>query len=613
MRRDPFEVVAESFLARFRAGERPSIEDYAARHPELAAQIRELLPALVLVVQDLTLDPAPSAAPAPWAATVGESRRLGDYLIIREIGRGGMGVVYEAEQVSLGRRVALKVLPAHMACDDKALERFRREAKAAARLHHTNIVPVFEVGRDGGVAYYAMQFIQGQGLDQVIAELARLRDHGRDRGAVGPVPNVAAAATGPRELTPGRVAELLLSGRLATVGAVPPPGGTPAPDGPAATQGLDPDATLAPGSTAAGTEGFVRDAAPAPPASAVLPGGAEIATTALSGRRPPFFRSVAQIGRQAAQGLAYAHARGVLHRDIKPSNLLLDHAGVVWIADFGLAKAKAEDDGLTATGDVMGTLRYMAPERFRGQGDARADTYALGLTLYELLTLRPAFDTSDRLRLIERIKTEQPARPRSLDGRIPRDLETIVLKAIEKDPKRRYQSAEMMAEDLGRLLDDEPVAGAPNDGAGAIRPLGAAPPGDRGARRRADRRAGAGHGRIANRRIAVSRAVASRRAQDPRGQRADPGAGAAALRQPHQPGPARGGHRHRRGRAAAGPMPSFNPWLGMGLRQAALSPRTAYSARTQPAGQRGRVQPRWPAGGFRGRRMVQRLEEHPRG
>ena len=141
--------------------------------------------------------------------------------------------------------------------------------------------------------------------------------------------------------------------------------------------------------------------------SAVLPGGTAVSMVESSGRRQPFFRSVAQIGRQAAQGLAYAHARGIVHRDIKPSNLLLDTAGVVWITDFGLAKA--EDDGLTATGDILGTLRYMAPERFRGEGDARADIYALGLTLYELLTLRPAFDASDRLKLIEQIKTEEPA------------------------------------------------------------------------------------------------------------------------------------------------------------------------------------------------------------
>jgi WD40 repeat protein len=164
---------------------------------------------------------------------------------------------------------------------------------------------------------------------------------------------------------------------------------------------------------------------------------------------------VAQIGRQAAQGLAYAHASGIVHRDIKPSNLLLDHAGIVWITDFGLAKA--DDVGLTRSGDLLGTFRYMAPERFRGEGDARADIYALGLTLYELVTLRPGFNSPDQLELIEQIKTEEPRKPGAIDARIPRDLETIILKAIDKDPKARYQSAEAMAEDLRRFLADEPI------------------------------------------------------------------------------------------------------------------------------------------------------------
>ena len=143
-----------------------------------------------------------------------------------------------------------------------------------------------------------------------------------------------------------------------------------------------------------------------------------------------------------------------MHRDIKPSNLLLDTEGVVWIADFGLAKG--DDEGLTHSGDILGTLRYMAPERFRGEGDARADVYALGLTLYELLTLRPGFDSSDRLKLIEQIKTEEPRGPGpSMCGSAgPGDDR---LKAIEKDPKARYQSAEAMGEDLGRFLADEPI------------------------------------------------------------------------------------------------------------------------------------------------------------
>jgi WD40 repeat protein len=455
--RDPFELVAESFLARFRAGERPGIEEYAARHPELAEQLRELLPALVMIEQDLMIDPDPIGEQPPLARPPGMERRLGDYRILREIARGGMGVVYEAEQVSLGRRVALKVLTGHVSGDREALERFRREAKAAARLHHTNIVPVFEVGRDREVAYYAMQFIQGQGLDQVIDELARLRGPERKpRGADDLAPTVAAAPPGSRGLALGRVAESLLSGRFATGGAVssrdiPPDTVT----GPTATEGFAPDVTH--------TSGFVRSdperAGPGPTAasgpSTVLPGGSQVSMALLSGRRAPFFRSVAQIGRQAAQGLAYAHASGIVHRDIKPSNLLLDHAGVVWIADFGLAKV--DDEGLTHTGDILGTLRFMAPERFRGEGDARADVYALGLTLYELLTLRPGFDSFDRLKMIEQIKAEEPLHPRAVDARIPRDLETIVLKAIDKDPRARYQSAEAMGEDLRRFLADEPI------------------------------------------------------------------------------------------------------------------------------------------------------------
>src|SRR6185437_8497132 len=148
--------------------------------------------------------------------------------------------------------------------------------------------------------------------------------------------------------------------------------------------------------------------------SAILPGGTQLSTVE-SGRRA-FYRSLAHIGRQVAGGLAYAHARGIVHRDIKPSNLLLDTEGVVWISDFGLAKG--DDEGLTESGDVVGTLRYLAPERFRGQADARADIYALGLTLYELLTLRPAFDSADRLRMIEQINTVEPRKPRTVDAQV---------------------------------------------------------------------------------------------------------------------------------------------------------------------------------------------------
>jgi eukaryotic-like serine/threonine-protein kinase len=459
-----FDELAEEFAERYRRGERPSLEEYVACLPEMADEIREMFPAMAEVEQfqedarDNALQRKPNAP---------LFRELGDYRIVREIGHGGMGVVYEAEQISLGRRVALKVLPGRVTRDHRALNRFRREAKSAGRLHHTNIVPVFEVGQQGDVAYYAMQFIQGQGLDEVIDELKRLGSPERNPGVKAKDNAGSGAGSGPDRSSSGEgvagtrnrnrelVAESLLSGRLATE-ELKSTWGVDLPVADAAEKTpYDPSATV---------DGVARSqsqsvAASSPVAevssSAVFPGGTAVSMIRSDGRRLPFFRSVAQIGRQTAQGLAYAHSRGIVHRDIKPSNLLLDTSGIIWITDFGLAKA--EDDGLTATGDTMGTILYMAPERFRGEGDARADIYALGLTLYELLTLRAAFATTDRLNLIERIKSHEPARPRSLDSRIPRDLETIVLKAIEKDPKRRYDTAEAMAEDLRRFLDDEPI------------------------------------------------------------------------------------------------------------------------------------------------------------
>src|SRR5689334_12817442 len=192
--RDPIEMLAASFLARFRRRERPSIEEYAAKYPELADEIRELLPALVMLEQEKSVaGVATGNGPGPGVTGPGQApRQLGDYLIIREIGRGGMGVVYESVQQSLGRHVALKVLPHQALAGSSQLERFRLEARAAARLHHTNIVPVLGVGECDGVHYYAMQFIQGQGLDAVIDLLRRLRDGtgpvvegGDDPGAIG--------------------------------------------------------------------------------------------------------------------------------------------------------------------------------------------------------------------------------------------------------------------------------------------------------------------------------------------------------------------------------------------------------------------------------------------
>ena len=194
---------------------------------------------------------------------------------------------------------------------------------------------------------------------------------------------------------------------------------------------------------------------PAGPGSTLEPAGeSSFALDADSDRL--YARSVARIGVQVADALEYAHRRGTLHRDIKPSNLLLDLQGIVWITDFGLAKA-AEDDDLTKTGDLVGTLRYMAPERFRGDGDARSDVHALGLTLYEMLALRPAYEGQGRENLIYQMTEKEPPRLRSLNPSTPLDLETIIQKAIERDAADRYPTAGAMAEDLRAFLDHRAI------------------------------------------------------------------------------------------------------------------------------------------------------------
>ncbi len=196
---DLLDRLAEEFAARFRRGERPALKEYTDRYPELADDIRELFPAMVKVEQAEDLRQGEQQKESRDSrATNPPLSQIGDYRILREIGRGGMGVVYEAEQISLGRRVALKVLPRQVSSDRMVQERFRREARAAARLHHTNIVPVYEVGQDGDVRFYAMQFIQGQGLDLVITELRRLRDR------AGSEPKIRAASRRPVAPAPRR-------------------------------------------------------------------------------------------------------------------------------------------------------------------------------------------------------------------------------------------------------------------------------------------------------------------------------------------------------------------------------------------------------------------------
>ena len=341
-------------------------------------------------------------------------QRLGDYRLVREIGRGGMGVVYEAEQLSLGRHVALKVLPPHTLLDPRQLQRFQLEARAAGRLHHTNIVPVYGVGEQDGTHYYVMQFIRGKGLDQLLQGLCQIRQAAETKGqplagtAAETVIKQAARALGPADAGERRQE----TGDRKQETAIPDSGL------------LTPDSCL------------------------LTPG------SAASGRS--YWHGVARIGLQAADALAYAHAQGILHRDIKPSNLLMDERGTVWVTDFGLAKIANTGD-LTGPGHIVGTPRYMAPERFLGRGDARSDIYALGLTLYELIALRPAFEEADNTRLVLHVLEGELPSPRQLIRDVPRDLDTIIGKAIARDLERRYQTAADFAEDLRRFVEDRPI------------------------------------------------------------------------------------------------------------------------------------------------------------
>jgi WD40 repeat protein len=277
--------------------------------------------------------------------------------------------------------VALKVLLPGVLADPLRLARFRREAQAAARLHHTHIVPVLGVGECDGTHYLSLQLIDGHGLDAVLTEL---------RGGHSLPPRDSTTDT-----------------------------------------------------TAVGAESAV-------PCRPVL--------GALGPRE--YGRAVARVGAEAAEALAHAHAQGLLHRDVKPANLLLDRQGAVWLTDFGLAWGEGLED-LTDTGDVVGTLRYLAPERLEGVADTAGDVYALGLVLYELLTLRPAFDATGRGELLHQVSRADPPRPRTLEPRIPADLETIVLKATAREPGSRYASAADLAADLRRFLADEPIRARP--------------------------------------------------------------------------------------------------------------------------------------------------------
>lgn len=327
--RDPVELLADEFAARSRRGETPSISEYAAKYPQYAEQIEQLFPAVAMMEQLRIEADSQQESAGRYARPFDVPERIGDFDIIREIGRGGMGVVYEAEQRSLARRVAVKVLPEKVLLGNRRLDRFRREAQIAARLRHTAIVPVFGVGEQGGLHYYVMPLVRGVGLDEVIAALRAEETASNHEQTPGDL-----ATTEPQDLR--ALIQTLIAEKF------PPP-------------------QLA----MRGSPSWEPHPRPA----------------------PSRWGTVARLGLQAAEALGYAHAQGTLHRDIKPGNLVVDEQGRACLADFGLARAIEPDrPGCAREKEVVGTPRYMAPEQLRGMADARTDIYGLGLTLYELMT-----------------------------------------------------------------------------------------------------------------------------------------------------------------------------------------------------------------------------------
>ena len=411
----------EAYLTLAEAGEAPDPEEFAARYPDLEMELREAFEGLALV-RGLVGDSRGESG------SLRAGRRVAGYRIVRELGRGGMGIVYEAVHVDLDRPVALKVLGYAAAPDSNSRRRFLNEAKTAAGLHHTYIVPVFDVGQVGSLCYYAMQRIEGSGLDRVIKLLKQTRSgpSGADPSDSRPTPRATPGAPLTEPLTQGPDQSRAAMDRRSLTDA---------------------------------TASWVQSSSRTSRLGIRIPPDDDLTTPYTPPTGSSYYRWVAQAGKQAAEGLAYAHRRGVIHRDIKPSNLLVDERGNTWIADFGLA-SRATDPGQShthATGPV-GTPRYMSPEQAAAQPvDPRTDVYSLGATLYEMLTLRPAFDGATSAEVIEQIRTKDPLPPRKITPRTPRDLETIILKAMSKRPVDRYESSEALAEDLTRYLASEPV------------------------------------------------------------------------------------------------------------------------------------------------------------
>ncbi|MBI3407608.1 MAG: protein kinase [Planctomycetes bacterium] len=371
------------------------------QRPHLAQRFRER--AATMGVLQLAGPPPETPVPA----------RLGEFQIIRRIG-GGMEEVFEAYQPSLQRRVVIKTMRAGR-ISPEARERFLRQQKVLASLHQTHIVPIHAAGEEGPLHYFVMPYIDGAALHHIVAAARELE--ASQAGSTPQLKDLAERVAGAESSKPRQS-----------------------------------PTTLA-------TPGLRKASAPATP---------HIRKIALSAQ---YFRSVAQAMAAAAEALQYAHDAGILHRDLKPSNLMIDKTGQPWIIDFGLAgflnppSAKPDQpdtasDGF-ATSGVMGTPQYMAPEQWEGKADPRTDVWGLGVTLYELLTLRRAFPGESSTELKRRIQTEEPELPRKVIAKVPADLDAICRKAMHKDASLRYDRPRAMAEDLKRWLNHQPTRALP--------------------------------------------------------------------------------------------------------------------------------------------------------
>lgn len=403
-----------AIIDEFAALPNPSADDVdrlANQHPEHASQLRTLLGTLV-VLEDV--DPN-ALKQNKHTESNSHLRSIGDFKLLREVGRGGMGVVYEARQQSIDRRVALKLLPFAALSDPQRLKRFQNEVRAAGTLHHSNIIPIFSVGVERGLHYFAMQFIDGPSLEDL---LDGLRARNGEPHSIGQETELYAKQSTSKQ---------------------PPQTSVPSKYRSAHVPSLNDSET-------------VREIA------------AGVSTLRVTTPNE-YFRTVAEWGVQVASALTHAHENGIVHRDIKPGNLLLNEHGQAWVADFGLARLE-QDVSLTMTGDLLGTLKYMAPEQALGKHvliDHRADIYSLGATLYELLTLQPVLTGGNREEILSELAFSQPSPLTQHDPTIPTDLETIVLRALEKNPADRFESASAFGEELRLFLDNKPLT---------IRPIG---------------------------------------------------------------------------------------------------------------------------------------------